>query len=61
LAAEGEGLSTCPVRGFDQEELSETLDLDDHWLPLLLVPIGYSDEDHDRKYRRDLSEMTGRI
>ncbi len=61
LAAEEEGLSTCPVRGFDQEEISGTLDLDEHWLPLLLVPIGYSDEYHDRKYRRDLSEMTRRV
>lgn len=52
-----EGIGSCPVRGFDQEEISESLELEEYELPLLMIPIGYPDEDKEKKWRRDTSDI----
>lgn len=52
-----QGIGSCPVRGFDQETLSESFELKDVHVPLLLVPIGYPDEDKERKFRRNVDDI----
>ncbi|MFB6245788.1 MAG: nitroreductase family protein [Candidatus Nanohaloarchaea archaeon] len=50
------GIGTCPVKGFDQEQLGEELDLDSYY-PVLLLPVGYPDGEKDRKYRKEAGEI----
>ncbi len=53
LACENEGLGTCPVRGFSNEKISESLDLEEWERPSLMLPIGYPEEDErPQKWRR---------
>jgi len=42
LAAEGMGLSSCPMIGFDPEQVSEILGLDADHPPLMIVVVGRS-------------------
>lgn len=44
------GIGSCPVRGFDQDKISDKLDLKDSERPILIFPIGYPEE--DRNWRR---------
>lgn len=57
LACRSEGVGACPVRGFDREKLSDSLNLGTMERPLLLIPIGYPKEDGDRHWRRDADEI----
>jgi nitroreductase len=41
LAAEAEGLGTCWICAFDQEELHRTLGLSNDWEVVAMTPIGY--------------------
>ena len=41
LAAQGMGLSTGPMSGFDPVAVSEAFELSDHELPVMLVTVGY--------------------
>lgn len=52
VACKTQGIGSCPVRGFSQEQLSEKLDLKESERPILLFPIGYPKEE-DRNWRRD--------
>lgn len=52
LACKTQGIGSCPVRGFDQDKLSDKLDLKDSERPILIFPIGYPKEE-DRNWRRD--------
>ncbi len=53
LACENEGLGTCPVRGFSDEKISESLELEEWERPILMLPIGYPKEDErPQKWRR---------
>ena len=56
LACKTQGIGSCPVRGFDQEKLSEKLDLKDSERPILIFPIGYPKEE-DRNWRRTGEEI----
>jgi nitroreductase len=54
LACRTQGIGSCPVRGFDQDQVSEKLDLKESERPMLLLPIGYpKDDDEQRNWRRD--------
>jgi nitroreductase len=57
LACKTQGIGSCPVRGFDQDKLSEKLDLKDTERPILILPIGYPKEEEDRNWRRDGEEI----
>ena len=60
LACRTQGIGSCPVRGFDQDQVSEKLDLKESERPILLLPIGYPKEDDDeRNWRRDGEELFG--
>ncbi len=56
LACKTQRIGSCPVRGFDQEELSEKLDLKETERPILIFPIGYPKEE-DRNWRRNGKEI----
>jgi nitroreductase len=56
LACKTQGIGSCPVRGFDQDKLSEKLDLKDSERPILIFPIGYPKEE-DRNWRRNGEEI----
>jgi nitroreductase len=58
LACRTQGIGSCPVRGFDQDQLSEKLDLKESERPILLLPIGYpKEDDEERNWRRDGEEI----
>ena len=58
LACENEGLGTCPVRGFSNEKISESLDLEEWERPSLMLPIGYPEKDErPQKWRRKGEEI----
>lgn len=52
LACKTLGIGSCPVRGFDQDNLAEELDLKNSERPMLIFPIGYPKEEDDRNWRR---------
>jgi nitroreductase len=56
LACKTQGIGSCPVRGFDQDKLSEELDLKETERPILIFPIGYRKEE-DRNWRRNGEEI----
>ena len=56
LACKTQGIGSCPVRGFSQEQISSKLDLKETERPILLIPIGYPKEE-DRNWRREGEEI----
>jgi nitroreductase len=58
LACKTQGIGSCPVRGFDQDKLSEKLDLKESERPIIIFPIGYPKEE-DRNWRRNGEEIFG--
>ncbi|MFS0782135.1 nitroreductase family protein [Bacillus sp. 1P06AnD] len=44
LAARAKGLDTVPIGGFDGKALSSLLELDERFVPILLLPIGKAAE-----------------
>ncbi len=62
LAARDRGVATCPMGGFDAEALRETFEIPDGYVPVMLLTMGYPDEDAEaerlpRKFRRPASEV----
>ncbi len=58
LACRTQGIGSCPVRGFDQDQVSEKLDLKESERPMLLLPTGYpKEDDEDRNWRRDEEDI----
>ena len=59
LMAAGLGLATCWVGAFDEEAVSEVLDIPDGFRPVIMVPVGYSNlvEPPKAPARRPLSEV----
>ncbi|MFB6209745.1 MAG: nitroreductase family protein [Candidatus Nanohaloarchaea archaeon] len=57
LAAWNRGIGSCPVAGFDAEELSGRLDLDEHLRTMLMLPLGYPEEDREKKWRRKAGDF----
>jgi len=64
-AARAEGLSTCPVGGFDPDALHEEFDIDDQYEPVMLVTMGHAapnaaDTNTPRKFRRTVDDIVHR-
>lgn len=58
LAAQGMGLGSCPMVGFDAQELSREFGLDGSDVPVMLLALGYpADGNGPQKPRRPLSEV----
>jgi len=56
------GIASCPMGGWDGDALCETLGVPETWHPVLMVTLGYPDEDGDewnteRKTRRSPDEF----
>lgn len=60
LAATEEGLGACWIGAFEEEKVKEILSLDKNLRPVILMTIGYSDEeaiDHGRKLVEEVTEF----
>ncbi|XZG68967.1 nitroreductase family protein [Chitinibacteraceae bacterium HSL-7] len=58
LAAEGEGLATCPMSGFDAAGVSAAFGLSEDEIPVMLIPIGFpAPSRRAQKPRRALQEV----
>jgi len=57
LVATSEGLATCWVGAFDDEEVAEILELPSHIKPVAIVPVGIGDEKPIKTERYDLKEL----
>lgn len=61
-AAWAEGVASCPMEGFDDEAVREEFDVGEGYEPVMLVTLGYPEEDADdieteRKMRRPVEEI----
>ena len=57
LAACDEGLGTCWIGAFDEEEISKILNLPSYIKPIAIVPVGYADEEPGARKLRKIDEM----
>jgi len=57
LAAASLGLGTCWVRAFQPERVAEILSLPPECPPLILLPLGYPDENPDPRPRRAMGDI----
>lgn len=58
LAAQGMGLGSCAMSGFDAQQVSRMFDLDVTELPVMIVTVGYvADDNWPQKPRRALAEV----
>jgi nitroreductase len=51
------GLGSCAIGGFNKIALKEILDIPDDMWPMLIITVGYPDEDPEPKPRRPFSEV----
>lgn len=58
LAAEGLGLKTCWVGAFDEEKISHILELPNQLRPVVVMPVGYSDETPKKPRRIPFENLT---
>jgi nitroreductase len=61
-AASAEGLSTCPMGGFDGDALIQEFDIEDGYESVMLLTLGYAadeaaDTENPRKFRRAVDEI----
>ncbi len=57
LAAEAEGLGSCWICAFDQDELHRTLGVSDDWEVVAMTPVGYPDAEPRPFARKPVSEL----
>ncbi|GAB7092885.1 nitroreductase family protein [Halolamina litorea] len=64
-AARAQGLSTCPIGGFDPDALHDAFDIDEQYEPVMLVTMGHAapnaeDTNSPRKFRRTVDDIVHR-
>jgi nitroreductase len=57
LVAQGEGLATGPMGGFDEAALQKAFDLPQEWAIAAVCALGYPDEEFDRTLRKPLGDI----
>jgi nitroreductase len=57
LAAAEKGIDSCPMEGFQAEEVSKILELPEYLKPVVLVSLGYRNMEPPEKLRFDLSDL----
>ena len=57
LAAHALGLGTCAIGGFNRDAAIDILNIPDDVWPMILITLGYPDEDPKPKPRRPMSEI----
>ncbi len=60
LAATAMGLGTCWVGAFDEEMVSQILDLPDYTRPMAIIPVGYPADRGHRTGRKKIEELIHR-
>ncbi|WP_314061880.1 nitroreductase family protein [uncultured Vagococcus sp.] len=59
LAARKYGYDTCPIGGFEKDQLADALNLDsERYLPLLIISIGKAAEEGYQSYRLPIADIT---
>lgn len=59
LAAENLGYGSCPMGGFDREQLREEYQIPNHLLPIFMIPVGPVLEDsRPQKMRHSVEKVT---
>jgi nitroreductase len=61
LAATALGLATVWIGAFDDGVVRAALDLQEGWLPVAILPVGYPAEAPPPTPRRDLSDLVHEI
>jgi len=57
LAATGEGLGTCWIAAFDQEQAAKVIDLPADQKVVVLMPMGYPADEPGERERKSLEEL----
>lgn len=57
LAATAQGLATCWIGAFDQEEVKRILEVPQEFKVVALLPVGYPDDAPGAKIRKELAEI----
>lgn len=57
LAATEQGLATCWVCNFDAQQCKELFALDEQEEPVVLIPIGYANDEPKEKKRKGMDEI----
>lgn len=57
LAARAAGLDTCPMEGFDPVRVRKVLGLPRHWVPMIVVPVGYAASPSPRRTRLPIGRL----
>jgi nitroreductase len=52
LAAEARGLDSCPLSGFDPEQVKREFGIDERYVPVLLLAVGHAAETETRRKPR---------
>jgi nitroreductase len=62
LAAEGLGLTSCPMSGFDPQGVAQAFQLAAHEVPVVLVAIGYaSTQARQQKRRKPVADVLAMV
>ncbi|MBI2596994.1 nitroreductase family protein [Candidatus Daviesbacteria bacterium] len=57
LAAVSLGLASCWVGSFDENKVSEILNIPKNLVPVVMIPVGFSEEEPGEKSRKILAEL----
>jgi len=57
LVAQGEGLATGPMGGFDESRIKEAFALPEDWAVAAVCALGYPDAEFDRTLRKPLGDI----
>jgi len=57
LAAAAEGLGTCWIGAFSQDEVKKVLDIPERYQIIALMPLGVPDDNPAPKHRKDLKDL----
>lgn len=57
LVAKTHGLDTCPIGGFKHDQINEALNLDQRYVPVLMIALGKRDEEGFKSVRLDIKDV----
>ena len=55
--AQSLGVKSCIVAGFDPQKLDDFVNLGEHFRPVLVIALGYSDESAPAKIRQSKDQV----
>jgi nitroreductase len=57
LVAQGDGMATGPMGGFDEAAIKQAFELPDEWAIAAVCALGYPDQEFDRTLRKPLGDI----